>query len=139
MKANGVCAHEHPEEKELQVLDPAARPRCERADRERYEAVTFSEQALHEGGHREYQRAGEPVPAAEGRVTTQPGVQRPRVPIWIAGRVGLGAGALDVVLVGGSHPDPPALERSGATWCIPEILPGATAAEALAVAATPPG
>ena len=64
MKANGVCAHEHPEEKELQVLDPAARPRCERADRERYEAVTFSGQALHEGGHREYQRAGEPVPAS---------------------------------------------------------------------------
>ena len=120
--------------------------------------------------------AGDPVPAAEGRVTTQPGVQRPRVPIWIAARVGLGAGprrvgrygleglalvggetwspdhvtaaldagslgagALDVVLVGGSHPDPPALERSGATWCIPEILPGATAADALAAAATPPG
>ena len=32
-----------------------------------------------------------------------------------------------------------ALATSGATWCIPEILPGATAAEALAAAANPPG
>ena len=36
--------------------------------------------------------AGDPVPGAGGRVTTQPGVQRPRVPIWIAGRAGLPAG-----------------------------------------------
>ena len=28
---------------------------------------------------------------------------------------------------------------AGATWCVPEILPGATAAEALGAAATPPG
>lgn len=53
---------------------------------------------------------------------------------------GLVAGALDVVLVGGSHPDADALAAAGATWCVPEILPGATAAEALAVAAaSPPG
>ena len=51
----------------------------------------------------------------------------------------LAAGAIDVALVGGSHPDPEALHAAGATWCIPEILPGATAGEALAIAATPPG
>ncbi len=119
--------------------------------------------------------AGEPVIAAGGRVTTAPGVRRPRVPIWIAARAGfkagprrvarhgleglalvnaetwtvqhvdaaltaggLEAGSLDVVLVGGRHPDPTALEDAGATWCMPEILPGATAAEALARAAAPP-
>ena len=119
---------------------------------------------------------GDAVPGVGGRVTTQPGVQRPRVPIWIAGRVGFGAGprrvgrhgleglalvgadvwtpehitaalhagaltagTLDVVLVGGSHSDPKSLATSGATWCIPEILPGATAADALAAAANPPG
>jgi alkanesulfonate monooxygenase SsuD/methylene tetrahydromethanopterin reductase-like flavin-dependent oxidoreductase (luciferase family) len=118
---------------------------------------------------------GAPVPAAGGRVTTAPGVQRPRVPIWIAGRAGftagarrvarhgleglalvdvelwrpdhvtaalagggLSAGALDVALVGGTHPDPEALEAAGATWCIPEVLPGATADDARAVAAAPP-
>ncbi len=120
--------------------------------------------------------AGVAVPGAGGRVTTQPGVQRPRVPIWIAGRAGLvagprrvgrhgleglalvgadawtpehvtsalhagtlTAGTVDVALVGGSHSDPMALATSGATWCIPEILPGATAADALTAAATPPG
>ncbi len=121
--------------------------------------------------------AGDIVPAAGGRVTTQPGVQRPRVPIWIAGRTGraagprrvrrhgleglalvgaeawtashvttaldagaLTAGTVDIVLVGGSHPDPEALSTSGATWCVPEILPGATVADAMAAAAvTPPG
>ena len=36
--------------------------------------------------------AGDPVPGAGGRVTTEAGVQRPRVPIWIAGRAGLRAG-----------------------------------------------
>jgi alkanesulfonate monooxygenase SsuD/methylene tetrahydromethanopterin reductase-like flavin-dependent oxidoreductase (luciferase family) len=119
--------------------------------------------------------AGDTVPGAGCRVTTQPGVQRPRVPIWIAGRTGLGAGpqrvgrhgldglalvgadrwtpehitaalragvltagTLDVVLVGGSHSDPKALAACGATWCVPEILPGAPAAEAMAAAATPP-
>ena len=50
----------------------------------------------------------------------------------------LTAGAVDVVLVGGTHPDPDALATAGATWCTPEILPGATAAEAMAAAATPP-
>jgi len=49
------------------------------------------------------------------------------------------AGEIDVALVGGSHPDPEALGAAGATWSIPEILPGATAAQALARAATPPG
>jgi alkanesulfonate monooxygenase SsuD/methylene tetrahydromethanopterin reductase-like flavin-dependent oxidoreductase (luciferase family) len=119
--------------------------------------------------------AGEPVPRAGGRVTTAAGVQRPRVPIWVAGRAGLRAGpqrvsrhgleglalvgveawtadhvgaalqagaltrgAVDVVLVGGSHPDPHALASAGATWCVPEVLPGATAADALAAATSPP-
>jgi hypothetical protein len=50
----------------------------------------------------------------------------------------LGAGEIDVVLVGGSHPDSEALGAAGATWCVPEILPGATAADALAIAAAPP-
>jgi alkanesulfonate monooxygenase SsuD/methylene tetrahydromethanopterin reductase-like flavin-dependent oxidoreductase (luciferase family) len=50
----------------------------------------------------------------------------------------LTAGAIDVVLVGGSHPDPQALAGAGATWCVPEVLPGATSADALAAAATPP-
>ncbi|MET0323694.1 MAG: LLM class flavin-dependent oxidoreductase [Ilumatobacteraceae bacterium] len=36
--------------------------------------------------------AGEPVPQAGGRLTTRAGAQRPRVPIWVAGRVGRGAG-----------------------------------------------
>jgi alkanesulfonate monooxygenase SsuD/methylene tetrahydromethanopterin reductase-like flavin-dependent oxidoreductase (luciferase family) len=120
--------------------------------------------------------AGNPVPAAGGRVTTEAGVHTPRVPIWIAGRAGLGAGprrvarhgleglalvgvdawapehvtaalrageltagTVDVVLVGGSHPDPRALAAAGATWCVPEVLPGATSADAVAVAAKSPG
>ncbi len=51
----------------------------------------------------------------------------------------LTAGDVEVALVGGTHPDPEALGAAGATWCFPEILPGATAADALAMAATPPG
>ncbi len=51
---------------------------------------------------------------------------------------GLTAGDLDVALVGGTHPDPSGLAAAGATWCVPEVLPGATAAEALAVAARAP-
>jgi alkanesulfonate monooxygenase SsuD/methylene tetrahydromethanopterin reductase-like flavin-dependent oxidoreductase (luciferase family) len=51
----------------------------------------------------------------------------------------LTAGEIDVALVGGAHPDAEALSAVGATWCFPEILPGATAADALAMAATPPG
>lgn len=119
---------------------------------------------------------GGPVAGAGGRVTTPAGVQRPRVPIWIAGRAGLTAGPrrvrrheleglalvdreswtpedvaaallagdltagkIDVALVGGTHPDPDALCAAGATWCFPEVLPGATAADALAMAAIPPG
>lgn len=54
-----------------------------------------------------------------------------------AGR--LATGSIDVVLVGGAHPVPDHLEAAGATWCVPEISPGATAAEALAVSSTPPG
>ena len=128
--------------------------------------------ALDDGiGMLEQMLTGEPVERAGGRVTTPVGVQRPRVPIWIAGRAALTAGprrvrrhgldglalvdadvwtpehvttalqagdltagTLDVALVGGTHPDPAALEAAGATWCFPEILPGATAAEALALA-----
>jgi hypothetical protein len=120
--------------------------------------------------------SGRPVASAGGRVTTAPGVQRPRVPIWIAGRTGFSAGPrrvrrhsleglalvdaevwtprhvadallagdltggeVEVALVGGTHPDPDALSEAGATWCFPEILPGATAADALAAATAPPG
>jgi alkanesulfonate monooxygenase SsuD/methylene tetrahydromethanopterin reductase-like flavin-dependent oxidoreductase (luciferase family) len=120
--------------------------------------------------------AGEPVTGAGGLVTTPAGIQKPRVPMWIAGRAALSAGPrrvrrhrleglalvdaaawtpdhvttalangelnageLDVVLVGGSHPDPDALADAGATWCLPEILPATTAAEALAIATARPG
>ena len=119
--------------------------------------------------------AGLTVPGAGGRVTTAAGVQRPRVPIWIAGLTGLRAGprrvrrhgldglalvgvdvwapehvtaaldageltagAIDVVLVGGAHPDPSALAAAGATWCMPEIMPGTSAADALATAGAAP-
>lgn len=51
----------------------------------------------------------------------------------------LEAAEIDVVLVGGTHPDPEALGAAGATWCVPEVLPGVTASTALAMAATPPG
>jgi alkanesulfonate monooxygenase SsuD/methylene tetrahydromethanopterin reductase-like flavin-dependent oxidoreductase (luciferase family) len=50
----------------------------------------------------------------------------------------LTAGEIDVALVGGTHPDPDALAEAGVTWCFPEVLPGTTVAEALAIAATPP-
>jgi alkanesulfonate monooxygenase SsuD/methylene tetrahydromethanopterin reductase-like flavin-dependent oxidoreductase (luciferase family) len=119
--------------------------------------------------------AGEPVPTAEDRWTTVAGVQRPRCPIWIAGRwdrragprravrhgldgvalvgdgdwtpqhvttalaaAGRGAGELEVVLVGGTHPDPPALADAGATWCVAEVMPGATATDALLTARAAP-
>ena len=49
----------------------------------------------------------------------------------------LTVGNLDVVLVGGTHPDPQALADAGVTWCMREVLPGATSADVLAVAATP--
>jgi alkanesulfonate monooxygenase SsuD/methylene tetrahydromethanopterin reductase-like flavin-dependent oxidoreductase (luciferase family) len=48
-------------------------------------------------------------------------------------------GEVEVALVGGIHPDAEALSAAGATWCFPEILPGVTAADALAVAERPPG
>lgn len=48
---------------------------------------------------------------------------------------GLTAGQVEIALVGGRHPDPGALAESGATWCIPEVLPGATTEDALVVAA----
>ena len=120
--------------------------------------------------------AGEAVTGAAGRVTTSASVQQPRVPMWIAAKVGFGAGPrrvrrhgleglalvgvdvwtpelvstalhagdlaageIDIALVGGTHPDPETLAAAGTTWCFPEVLPGATAAEALAIAATPPG
>src|SRR6188768_2207265 len=36
--------------------------------------------------------AGQPVASAGGRVTTAPGVQQPRLPIWVAARTGRSAG-----------------------------------------------
>jgi hypothetical protein len=50
----------------------------------------------------------------------------------------LTAGTIEVALVGGTHPGCEALSEAGATWCVPEILPGATAADAMALASTPP-
>jgi alkanesulfonate monooxygenase SsuD/methylene tetrahydromethanopterin reductase-like flavin-dependent oxidoreductase (luciferase family) len=65
--------------------------------------------------------------------------------VWSAQHVtdALAAGALapgrvDVVLVGGSHPDPDALAPAGTTWCMAEFLPGATLAEAMDMARTGP-
>ncbi|MET0147207.1 MAG: LLM class flavin-dependent oxidoreductase [Ilumatobacteraceae bacterium] len=54
------------------------------------------------------------------------------------GAGGLAPGSIDVVLVGGTYPDPVALEAAGVTWCVPEIEPGATAADALSRAAHRP-
>ncbi len=113
--------------------------------------------------------AGGPVTEVDARWLTEPGVQRPRCPIWIAGRPGRIAGPrralrhglegialvgvdtwtandvtdttamadltnLEVVLVGGEHPDPDTLATAGATWAVRELLPGASAAETMAVA-----
>jgi len=46
---------------------------------------------------------------------------------------------VEIALVGGEHDDPVALAAAGATWLIPELLPGTTAAEAHAFAADGPG
>jgi alkanesulfonate monooxygenase SsuD/methylene tetrahydromethanopterin reductase-like flavin-dependent oxidoreductase (luciferase family) len=119
--------------------------------------------------------AGEAVPGVGERVTMGPGVQLPRIPLWIAGVAGRSAGprrvrrhgleglalvgvetwtpepvtaavdvgqltpgSVDVALIGGSHPEPDRLAACGATWCVPEILPGAAAKDALARARTLP-
>ncbi len=65
--------------------------------------------------------------------------------VWTPQRVtdslaagGLAPGSIDVALVGGTHPDPAGLAAAGATWCVPEIEPGATAADALRLSATTP-
>lgn len=116
---------------------------------------------------------GEHVPSAGDRRTTITCVQRPRCPIWVAGRAGRSAGprraarhglegialvgrdewtpqdvaealaagsfapgAVDVALVGGTHPDPEALATAGATWAVPEVLPGASGADAMRRAST---
>lgn len=47
-------------------------------------------------------------------------------------------GAVDIALVGGTHPDPEALAAAGATWAVPEVLPGASGDEAMLRASTPP-
>jgi alkanesulfonate monooxygenase SsuD/methylene tetrahydromethanopterin reductase-like flavin-dependent oxidoreductase (luciferase family) len=48
---------------------------------------------------------------------------------------GFASGAIDVVLVGGTYPDPPALAAAGATWAVPEVPLGSSRDEALAAAA----
>ncbi len=48
---------------------------------------------------------------------------------------GFAPGDIDVALVGGAHPNPAALAEAGATWAVPELMPGTTRAEALAAAA----
>lgn len=52
---------------------------------------------------------------------------------------GLSAGEIDLALVGGAHADSRALAEAGATWRIPEILPGASASDAKAIAGKSPG
>lgn len=47
-------------------------------------------------------------------------------------------GSIDVALVGGTHPDPVALAAAGATWAVPELIPGTSAADALARGAAGP-
>ena len=59
MKPDLVCDHERPEDEEVHVLDPAAQSRRQRADREHHEAVIRPEQAVHEGDHREHNRASD--------------------------------------------------------------------------------
>jgi alkanesulfonate monooxygenase SsuD/methylene tetrahydromethanopterin reductase-like flavin-dependent oxidoreductase (luciferase family) len=61
--------------------------------------------------------------------------------VWTASHVsalltagGFEPGGIDVVLVGGTHPDAASLAEAGATWAVPEIMPGASAADALAIA-----
>ena len=91
---------------------------------------------------------GEPGAVPDhGRVPSQPrgtrlGRCRRLVSTARCRRLGAGsltAGTIDVVLVGGSHPRPDALAAVGrATWCLPEILPGATMVEAMDIAGTPP-
>jgi len=56
----------------------------------------------------------------------------------VGDHLGAEGGNIDVALVGGSFPDPDSLAQAGATWLIPEILPGASAAGARAVAAAGP-
>lgn len=115
--------------------------------------------------------SGEPVSPAGDRRTTMAGVQRPRCPIWIAGRPGNPAGprravrhgldgvalvgaetwcaddvvsalatagvephSLDIVLVGGRHPEPDVLAAAGATWAVVEVVSATTADDARAIA-----
>jgi len=107
------------------------------------------------------------VVESAGRRTTIPTRRRPRCPIWVAGRPGVGAGPrrarrhglegvaivgesvwspahvtdvlkrgdfapgeIDVVLTGGEHPSPDRLAAAGATWAIPELMPGTRTTEA---------
>ena len=51
---------------------------------------------------------------------------------------GFAPGAIEVVLVGGSHPAPTALAAAGATWAVPEIWLGTSRADALDLAGRPP-
>ena len=74
----------------------------------------------------------------EGLALVGGGVWTPQHVIDALAAGGLDAGTVDVALVGDTHDDPAALASAGATWCIPEIGPGATAAEALRLAATTP-
>jgi alkanesulfonate monooxygenase SsuD/methylene tetrahydromethanopterin reductase-like flavin-dependent oxidoreductase (luciferase family) len=60
--------------------------------------------------------------------------------VWTAKHVsailtagGFEPGDIDVVLVGGTHPGAESLAEAGATWAVSEIMPGTSAADALAV------
>ena len=120
--------------------------------------------------------AGDPVPAAGGRVTTAPSARRPRLPVWVAGTLGHRAGRAGSPGSGwrasawsapasgrrSTWPQPstpavwhrvrstscspvastPTRRRSpptGATWCVPELRPGTSAADALTLIDAGPG
>jgi alkanesulfonate monooxygenase SsuD/methylene tetrahydromethanopterin reductase-like flavin-dependent oxidoreductase (luciferase family) len=52
---------------------------------------------------------------------------------------GPGMQGLDIVLVGGRHPEPVALADAGATWALVEVMPGSTAHTARELARSAPG
>jgi alkanesulfonate monooxygenase SsuD/methylene tetrahydromethanopterin reductase-like flavin-dependent oxidoreductase (luciferase family) len=51
---------------------------------------------------------------------------------------GLDPQRIDIVLVGGDHPDPDALAAAGAAWAVREFMPGASADDVRAIADTNP-
>ena len=71
--------------------------------------------------------AGDPVPAAGGRVTTAPSARRPRLPVWVAGTLGHRAGPRRVARFGLEG-----LSLVGAGEWTPELVTAALDAGGLA-------